>query len=232
MDASKSLKIARKRFQNGNYLLSVKKYLAARKEFEVALSLYEKTDAYKETAEAMNNIGITLVKDGMPEDAKDFFERSYELKKEYDHSPGSLFNSLYNLVGLGAALSEEEFEQYFLELKEIGEKLGGEHADIVAKEKLAYDRFVEAREKERAQAEEEELARNSPSGALEHLARLGKPCIVDVHFALHGISVSVPEFSFDNNGTRVVLHGNRFFRYFGRARPQRARSSLRLPTIA
>lgn len=207
MDAPKSLKIARRRFQNGNYLLSLKKYQAARKEFEVALSLYEKTDAYKETAETLNNIGITLVKDEMPKKAKEYFERSYELKKQHDESGESLFNSLYNLVGLGAALSEEEFEKYFLEMKEVGDRLGGEHADVVVKEKAVYDRFVEAREKERLRQDEEALARSSPSGALAHLMKQGRPCIVNVKFALHGLAVSVPEFSYDNDGTRVKLYG-------------------------
>lgn len=207
MDASKSLKIARRRFQNGNYLLSLKKYQAARKEFEVALALYEKTDAYKETSEALNNIGITLVKDDEPEDAKGYFERSYELKKQHDEGGESLFNSLYNLVGLGTALTEEEFERYFLEMKEVGDRLGGEHADVVAKEKAVYDRFMEAREKERQKQEEEALARSSPAGALAHLMKLGKPCIVNVKFALHGPAISTPGFSFDNNGTRVKLYG-------------------------
>lgn len=207
MDAPKSLKIARRRFQNGNYLLSLKKYQAARKEFEVALSLYEKTDAYKETAETLNNVGITLVKDEMPKKAKEYFERSYELKKQHDESGESLFNSLYNLVGLGAALSEEEFEKYFLEMKEVGDRLGGEHADVVVKEKAVYDRFVEAREKERLRQDEEALARSSPSGALAHLMKQGRPCIVNVKFALHGLAVSVPEFSYDNDGTRVKLYG-------------------------
>jgi len=207
MDASKSLKIARRRFENGNYLLSLKKYAAARKEFEVALSLYEKTDAFKETAEAMNNIAITLIKDSLPEEAKGFFERAYELKKEDGERPESLFNTLYNIIGLGAVLSEEEFEKYFLEMKEIGEKLGGEHADIVARERAVYDRFVEAKESKRRQEEEEVLARNSPSGALEHLARIGKPCVINVKFALHGLSVSVPEFSFEDTGTKVKLFG-------------------------
>jgi tetratricopeptide (TPR) repeat protein len=207
MDASKSLKIASRRFQNGNYLLSLKKYQAARKEFEVALALYEKTDAYRETAEALNNIGITLVKDDLPEDAKGYFERSHELKKQHNESGESLFNSLYNLVGLGAALSEEEFEKYFLEMKAVGDRLGGEHADIVAKEKAVYDRFVEAREKERQRLDEEALARSSPAGALAHLMKLGKPCIVNVKFALHGPVVSAPGFSYDNGGTRVKLYG-------------------------
>ncbi len=207
MDASKSLKIARRRFQNGNYLLSLKKYQAARKEFDVALALYEKTDAYKEMSEALNNIGITLVKDDMPEAAKGYFERSYKLKKEHGEDGGSLFNSLFNLVGLGPALAEEEFETYFLEMKEIGDRLGGEHADAVAKEKAVYDRFVDAREKERRRQEEEAAARTTPAGALAHLMKLGKPCVINVKFAVHGLAISTPEFSFDDNGTRVKLYG-------------------------
>ncbi len=31
----------------------------------------------------MNNIGMTMLKDGMASEAKDFFERSYELKKTH-----------------------------------------------------------------------------------------------------------------------------------------------------
>jgi tetratricopeptide (TPR) repeat protein len=207
MDASKSLKIARRRFQNGNYLLSLKKYQAARKEFEVALSIFEKTDAYKETAESLNNVGITLVKEGLPGEAKSYFERSCELKKQHGEDGELLFNSLYNLVGLGSALTDEEFERYFLEMKEIGDRLGGEHSGAVAKEKAVYDRFVEAREKERQQLEEEALARSSPSGALSHLMKLGKPCIVNVKFALHGPAVAVPEFTFSNDDTKVRLYG-------------------------
>ena len=36
-------------------------------------------------------------------------------------------------------------------------ELGGEQADIVAKEKAVYDRFIEAREAERKMQEEETL---------------------------------------------------------------------------
>ena len=70
MDAQKSMKIAARRFQNGNYLLSLKKYGQARTEFEVALTLYEKTESYKELAEALNNIGLTLLKDGQADAAR------------------------------------------------------------------------------------------------------------------------------------------------------------------
>ncbi len=206
MDASRSLNIARRRFQNGNYMLSLKKYSAARKEFEVALAIFEKTDAYRETAEAMNNIGITYVKEGEPGEAKGYFERSYELKKVHDEGGESLFNSLYNIVGLGDALTPEEFEKYFLEMKALGDSLGGEHAGIVAKEQHAYDRFAEAKAAEQKRQEEEALARTTPAGALAHLERLGRPCIIGLRFALQGITVTVPEFTYDD-GVKVRLAG-------------------------
>lgn len=205
MDASRSLNIARRRFQNGNYMLSLKKYPAARKEFEVALAIFEKTDAYRETAEALNNIGITYVKGEEPGEAKGYFERSYELKKVHDEGGESLFNSLYNIVGLGDALTPGEFEKYFLELKALGEGLGGEHASIVAKEQQAYDRFVEAKEAGRKRQEEEALARTTPAGALAHLEKLGKPCVIGLQFALQGITITAPEFSYDDGGTKVLL---------------------------
>lgn len=207
MDASKSLKIAARRFQNGNYLLSLKKYRAARKEFEVALAIYEKTDAYRETAEALNNVGITLARDGMPGEAKGYFERSCALKKEHDGVGESLFNSLYNLVGLGGALTDEEFEKYFLEMRELGNRLGGEYAEAVAKEQAVYDRFAEARDKERRRQEEERLARSTPAGALAHLMKLGEPCIVSIKFELRGLAISTPDFTFNDNGTQVRLNG-------------------------
>ncbi|HEY3421727.1 MAG TPA: tetratricopeptide repeat protein [Methanocellaceae archaeon] len=207
MDAEKSLKIARKRFQNGNYLLSAKKYGAARKELEVALSLYEKTDADKEQAETLNNIGITLVKEGRAGEAKDYFERSYELKKDFENAKESRFNTLYNILGVGASLSVEEFERYFLSMKALGTELGGEYADIVAKEQAVYDRFAELREKEIRRQEEEELAKISPSGALEHLIRLGKPCVVRVKFDLHEFSLSSGEYSYMSGGKPVKLFG-------------------------
>lgn len=207
MDAEKSLKIARKRFQNGNYLMSVKKYPAARKELEVALSLYEKSDATKELAETLNNIGVTLVKDGMASEAKSYFERSFELKKGFENSKESQFNTLYNLLGVGASLSEEEFEKYFILLKSIGADLGGEHADVVAKEQAVYDRFTEMREKERRRREEEEQAKSSPAGALDHLVRLGKPCIVRVKFELHGFSISCGDYSYMSGGRMITLFG-------------------------
>ncbi|HTY91139.1 MAG TPA: tetratricopeptide repeat protein [Methanocella sp.] len=206
MDASKSLNIARRRFQNGNYMLSLKKYQAARKEFEVALAIFEKTDAYKETAEALNNIGITYVKDGQPEEAKGYFVSSYELKKVHDEGGESLFNSLYNIVGLGEVLTPEEFEKYFLEMRALGESMGGEHAEAVAKEKKTYDNYIEAREAERKRQQEEVLARTTPAGALAHLQRLGKPCMIGLKFALQGIIVTVPEFSYDD-GVKVRLAG-------------------------
>ena len=101
MDAEKSLKIAMRRFQNGNYLLSLKKYSQARTEFEVALTLFEKNQSYKEIAEAQNNIGLTLLKDGQAKDAKDFFVRSYETKKSHANATReSMFNTLYNLMSI------------------------------------------------------------------------------------------------------------------------------------
>ncbi len=207
MDAEKSLKIARKRFQNGNYLLSAKKYGAARKELEVALSLYEKTDADKEQAETLNNIGITLVKEGRAGEAKDFFERSYELKKGFANAKESQFNTLYNILGVGASLGVDEFEKYFLSMKALGTELGGEYADIVAKEQAIYDRFTELREKEIRRQEEEELAKTSSSGALEHLIRLGKPCVVRVNFELHEFSLSSGEYSYMSGSKPVKLFG-------------------------
>jgi len=207
MDVSKSLTIARRRFQNGNYMLSLNKYGAARKEFEVALTLFERAGSFKEMAEALNNIGIILVKEGLPVDAKAYFERSYGLKKANGVDGEPLFNTLYNLVGLGGALSEEEFERYFLEMKAIGDSLGGEFVDIVAREKAVYDRFVEARERERLRREEEALARGSPSGALAHLKKHGLPALVRVKFILYGVAVDVPEFSYEDEGASVKLLG-------------------------
>jgi len=207
MDAEKSLKIARKRFQNGNYLLSAKKYGAARKELEVALSLYEKTDADKEQAETLNNIGITLIKEGKADEAKEYFERSYELKKDFENAKESQFNTLYNILGVGASLGADEFERYFLSLKALGTELGGEHADIVAKEQAVYDRFIELEEKARRRQEEEELAKTSPSGALEHLIRLGKPCVIKVKFELHEFSMSSGEYSYMSGNKPVKLFG-------------------------
>lgn len=207
MDLQKSLKIAGRRFQNGNYLLSVKKYPASRKEFEVALKLYDRANANKEMAETLNNIGITLVKEGMASDAKDYFKRSYELKKEYHYdNKESLFNTLYNLLGVGSVLDADEFEKYLLELKSIGEELGGEYINIVAKEKIIYDRIVEARAEELRKRESEELARSSPAGALEHLMRSGIPCTVAMQFIIYGLSINIHEpFIYKNNDKRVKL---------------------------
>lgn len=207
MDVSKSLTIARRRFQNGNYMLSLNKYGAAKKEFEVALTLFERAGSFKEMAEALNNIGIILVKEGLPVDAKAYFERSYGLKKANGVDGETLFNTLYNLVGLGGALSEEEYERYFLEMKAIGDSLGGEFVDIVAMEKAAYDRFVEARERERLRREEEALARGSTSGALAHLKKHSLPALVRVKFILNGVAVDVPEFSYEDEGASVKLLG-------------------------
>ncbi len=207
MEAEKSLKIARKRFQNGNYLLSAKKYGAARKELEVALSLYEKTDADKEQAETLNNIGITLVKEGKADEAKGYFERSYELKKGFENAKESQFNTLYNILGVGASLGADEFERYFKSMKALGTELGGEYADIVSKEQAVYDRFTELQEKEHRRQEEEELAKTSSSGALDHLIRLGKPCVIKVKFELHEFSLSSGEYSYMSGSKPVKLSG-------------------------
>jgi tetratricopeptide (TPR) repeat protein len=207
MDAEKSLKIARKRFQNGNYLLSVKKYPAARKELEVALSLFERTDAPKELAETLNNIGVALVKDGRAGEAKQYFERSYEIKKGFENAKESQFNTLYNIIGVGASLSSEEFERYFLSMKALGAEMGGEYAEIVSKEQAVYDRFTEMREKERRRQEEEELAKSSPSGALEHLIRLGLPCVLRIKFELRDFSLSAGEYAYVSGTRPVKLFG-------------------------
>jgi hypothetical protein len=92
-------------------------------------------------------------------------------------------------------------------MKALGDKLGGEQAEIVAKEKPVYDRFVEAGEAERKTQEDETLARSTPAGALEHLRKLGKPCIISLKFELQGMSVTVPDFVYDDDGTKVRLSG-------------------------
>ncbi|HTX43671.1 MAG TPA: tetratricopeptide repeat protein, partial [Methanocella sp.] len=45
------------------------------------------------------------------------------------------------------------------------------------------------------------------SGALAHLIKQGKPCVINVKFALLGFDISVPEFFYDVNGTKVKLPG-------------------------
>jgi tetratricopeptide (TPR) repeat protein len=207
MDVGKSFKIASRRFQNGNYLLSVKKYQAARKEFLVALTLFEKTSAYKETSETLNNIGVTFVKEGSAADAKAYFEKAYALKKEHPNgTKESLFNTIYNILGVGSLLNVDDFEKYFLELKALGEELGGEHIDIVKNEQLIYDKIVEARQKEQKKKEEEELARGTPAGALEHLMKTGMSCVAIVNFILQGFSLNISEpFSYGNMGKKVKL---------------------------
>jgi tetratricopeptide (TPR) repeat protein len=194
MDAEKSLKIASRRFQNGNYLLSLKKYGQARKEFEVALTLYEKAEAYKELAETHNNVGLTLLKEGMADVARGYFERSYDLKKRHNTATSeSMFNTLYNLLSVSGVLSPEEFEAYYLELKSLGEALGGDYLTIVAREKAVYDSMVAQRAAEASRRQQEELARGSPAGALEHIAAAGLPCVVRAGFAIRGIAVTLPE---------------------------------------
>ncbi len=194
MDADKSLKIATRRFQNGNYLLSLNKFAQARKEFEVALTIYERTDANKETAETLNNIGIALHRDNLNAEARSYLERSYALKKEKNTATQeSMFNTLYNLLHISGVLSPDEFENYYIELKVIGESLGGDHLSIVEKEKAIYDSVVTTRALEIKRKEEEAQARGSPSGALEHLEASGIPCIVRVDFAIQGFTIGLNE---------------------------------------
>ena len=146
MDAQKSLKIAARRFQNGNYLLSLKKYGQARAEFEVALTLYEKMSAYKEIAETMNNIGMTLLKDGAADQAKGYFVKTYEIKKMHSTATReSMFNTLYNLLSIPGVMTPDEFESFFLEMKALGESLGGEYLGIVEREREVYDSIVTQR---------------------------------------------------------------------------------------
>ncbi|MCD1295010.1 hypothetical protein CUJ83_08370 [Methanocella sp. CWC-04] len=207
MDASKSQKIAGRRFQNGNYLLSMKKYPAARKEFSVALKIYERLGSYKEMSETLNNIGITFIKDGKAADAKENFESSYLIKKEHPNgSKESLFNTIYNLLGVGSVMDVDDYEKYFIEFRSLGEELGGEFMDIVVKEQPVYDRIVEARVKELQIKQEEELARTSAAGALEHLIRSGLPCMVRVRFLLHGFAIDINEpFMFKEHGKHVRI---------------------------
>ena len=177
MDAQKSLKIAQRRFQNGNYLLSLKKYGQARAEFEVALTLFDKMSSYKEIAEATNNIGMTLLKDGLADQAKGFFQRSYEIKKTHATATReSMFNTLYNLLSISGVMTPDEFESYFLEMKALGESLGGEYLDIVERERQVYDSIVAQRATDLKKKQEESLARSSPTGALEHIVTAGLPC--------------------------------------------------------
>ena len=194
MDADKSLKIATRRFQNGNYLLSLNKFAQARKEFEVALTIYERTDAYKEIAETLNNIGIAMHRDGLNAGARSFLERSYALKKEKNTATKeSMFNTLYNLLHISGVLSPDEFENYYIELKMIGESLGGDHLSIVEKEKAIYDSVVTTRALAIKRKQEEEQARGSSSGALEHLQTSGMPCLVRVNFVLQGFTIGLNE---------------------------------------
>jgi len=193
MDAQKSMKIAARRFQNGNYLLSLKKYGQARTEFEVALTLYEKTESYKEIAEAQNNIGLTFLKDGQANSAKDYFVRSYETKKSHANATReSMFNTLYNLMSISGSMTPDEFESYFLEMKMLGESLGGEYLGIVEREKAVYDSVVARRATDLKKKQEETLARSSPTGALEHLLTAGLPFVVTVEFSVDGVAVDLP----------------------------------------
>jgi hypothetical protein len=194
MDAQKSLKIAQRRFQNGNYLLSLKKYGQARAEFEVALTLFDKMSSHKEIAEATNNIGMTLLKDGLADQAKGFFQRSYEIKKTHATATReSMFNTLYNLLSISGVMTPDEFESYFLEMKALGESLGGEYLEIVERERQVYDSIVAQRANDLKKKQEESLARSSPTGALEHIVTAGLPCIVRAEFTVRGLAISLPE---------------------------------------
>jgi hypothetical protein len=194
MDAQKSLKIAQRRFQNGNYLLSLKKYGQARTEFEVALTLFDKLSSYKEIAEATNNIGMTLLKDGLADQAKGFFQRSYEIKKTHATATReSMFNTLYNLLSIFGVMTPDEFESYFLEMKALGESLGGEYLEIAERERRVYDSIVAQRATDLKKKQEESLARSSPTGALEHIVTAGLPCMVRAGFTVRGLAISLPE---------------------------------------
>ena len=92
-------------------------------------------------------------------------------------------------------------------MKALGAELGGEYADIVTREQAVFDRFTELREKERCRLEEEELAKTTSSGALEHLIRLGKPCVINVKFELHEFSLSSGEYFYMSGGKPVKLSG-------------------------
>ena len=207
MDAGKSLKIASRRFTNGNYLLSVKKYAASRKEFDVALSIFERLGAEKEAAETLNNIGVALVNEGNSMDAREYFERSYEHKKKVSGiSKDSLFNSVYNVLGFGGYMGAEDFERYYLEMKALGEELGGEHLELLNREKIIFDKMFAAKAEEKRMRELEELAKKSSYGALKHLMEFGLPCTVTVNFEIAGMLLNIPEhFTYKNHGKSVSL---------------------------
>lgn len=194
MDAQKSLKIAQRRFQNGNYLLSLKKYGQARAEFEVALTLYEKLNAYKEIAESLNNIGIILLRDGAASEARSYLQRSYEIKKTHATATReSMFNTLYNLLSISSVMTPDEFESYFLEMKALGESLGGDYLAIVERERQVYESIVAQRAMELKKKQEETLARSSPAGALEHIVAAALPCVVKVEFEIRGLAIGLSE---------------------------------------
>ncbi|WP_048197816.1 tetratricopeptide repeat protein [Methanocella arvoryzae] len=209
MDAEKSLKIATRRFQNGNYLLSLNKFGQARKEFDVALTIYERAGDDKGIAETLNNIGIALHRDGMNAEARDYLERSYALKKEKNvATKESMFNTLYNLLHISGVLTPDEFESYYIELKILGEELGGDYLDIVEREKAIYDSVVATRALEIKRKEEEERARSSPAGALEHMRASGIPCLTKVDFELHGFAIGLNEsITYLNFGKMVKIEG-------------------------
>lgn len=208
MDADKTVKIASRRFKNGNYLLEQNMLAASRKEFDVAYVLYSKLDMQKETAEALNNIGITLVREGMLVEAKKSFERSYELKKRYISSPSeSLFNTLHNLLGVCEKLDKEAYMKYYEEHKAAGEALGGEFLATVEKEKAVYEKVAARHTEMDGMAEEEPIEDGTPAEILEQLKNAGKPCMAYAAFAIRGIALEAPRaFSFVDNGRLVKVN--------------------------
>ena len=133
------------------------------------------------------------MKDGQANGAKDFFVRSYETKKSHANATReSMFNTLYNLMSISGSMTPDEFESYFLEMKMLGESLGGEYLSIVEREKSVYDSVVAQRASDLKKKQEETMARSSPSGALEHLLTAGLPFTVRVAFTVSGFAVDLP----------------------------------------
>jgi hypothetical protein len=89
-------------------------------------------------------------------------------------------------------MTPDEFESYFLEMKMLGESLGGEYLSIVEREKAVYDSVVARRATDLKKKQEETLARSSPTGALEHLLTAGLPFIVKIEFSINGFAVDLP----------------------------------------
>jgi hypothetical protein len=103
-------------------------------------------------------------------------------------------------------LSPDEFESYFIELKMIGETIGGEHLQIVEKEKAIYDSVVATRALDLRRKQEEERAKGSPLGALEHLQASGIPCLIRVDFSLQGFTLGLNEpVTYLNRGKMIKI---------------------------